>query len=178
MPSPLKVNFNVGLKWIYLNPFHLQAITMTITIRPARQAEQETIVSLVHQARISPRNLHWQNFLVAEDSGKIVGIRQVKVHAQGTREVGSGYVLPEYRRQGISARLMNEILGREHGILYLICRDLWMPYYEQFGFQRVAVNQLPGDFRKEYQIGRFITRVISLFIRDKIRLIPMKRSAS
>src|ERR1041384_7834717 len=123
---------------------------MSIMIRPARPEEQDTIVALIHQAKINPRNLHWQNFLVAEENGKIVGVRQVKTHSAGTREVGSGYVLPEYRRQRISARLMDEILSREHGTLYLMCRDKWMPYYEQFGFQPVAADQLPADFRKEY----------------------------
>src|SRR5512141_2272539 len=106
---------------------------MTITIRPARQEEQDPIVALIHQAKINPLNLHWQNFLVAEENGKILGVRQVKIHAQGTREVGSGYVLPEYRHQGISARLMNEILSHEHDTLYLLCRDQWISYYEQFG---------------------------------------------
>jgi N-acetylglutamate synthase-like GNAT family acetyltransferase len=148
---------------------------MTFTIRPARQEEQETIVSLVHQAKISPRNLHWERFLVAEDEGKIVGIRQVKLHRRGTREVGSGFVLPEYRHRGISAQLMNEILSRETGTLYLLCRDKWAPYYEQFGFRRVHTNALPSDFQKEYRIGRFITSTVSLFMKDKIRIIPMKR---
>jgi len=62
---------------------------MTVTIRPARQEDQETIVSLIRQAKINPRNLHWEHFLVAEEDGKVVGIRQVKLHAQGTREVAS-----------------------------------------------------------------------------------------
>ncbi len=64
---------------------------MSVTIRPAREEEQERIVSLIHQAKISPRNLHWEHFLVAEENGQIAGIRQVKVHSEGTREVGSGY---------------------------------------------------------------------------------------
>ena len=77
---------------------------MSVIIRSAVQADQSTIVSLLRQAKINPRNLHWQNFLVAEEGNKVVGIRQVKTHKQGTREVTSGFVLPEYRRQGISAR--------------------------------------------------------------------------
>lgn len=76
---------------------------MTINIRSAHPEDQETIVSYIHQAKINPRNLHWENFLVAEENGKLIGMRQVKLHKQGTREVGSGFVLPEYRRQGISA---------------------------------------------------------------------------
>lgn len=149
---------------------------MAITIRPARAEDQPTIVSYVRQARINPRNLHWERFLVAEENGLIVGIRQVKIHSHGTREVGSGFVLPAYRRQGISARLMNEILRRETGTLYLMCRDQWTSYYQQFGFRQVNTDQLPEDFRKEYRIGRFITSLFSLFRTDKVRIVPMKRN--
>jgi N-acetylglutamate synthase-like GNAT family acetyltransferase len=148
---------------------------MSITIHPARPEDQATIVIYVRQAKINPRNLHWENFLVAEENGKLVGIRQVKVHKQGTREVGSGFVLPKYRHQGLSARLMNEILSREKGTLYLMCRDIWSSYYEQFGFRQVNIDQLPRDFRKEYQIGKTITSLISVVMKDKIRIIPMKR---
>ena len=148
---------------------------MTLTIRPARQEDQETIVSLIRQAKLNPRNLHWEHFLVADENGKVVGIRQVKVHGQGTREVASGFVLPEYRNQGISARLMKELLAREEGSLYSMVDQKWLPYYDQFGFRQVAVNQLPPDFRKEYRIGRIVTSLISLFRRQKIRIIPLKR---
>jgi N-acetylglutamate synthase-like GNAT family acetyltransferase len=148
---------------------------VAFNIRPARQEDQQTIVSFIQQAKINPRNLYWENFLVAEEDNQIVGIRQVKVYAQGTREVASGFVLPEYRRQGISARLMNEILARENGPLYLMCRDRQAPYYEQFGFRRADVNQLPPDFRKEYRIGRIVTSLMSIFRKDKVRIIPMKR---
>jgi N-acetylglutamate synthase-like GNAT family acetyltransferase len=148
---------------------------MTIIIRPARQQDQQTIVSLIRQAKINPRNLHWERFLVAEENGQIVGIRQVKVHEQGTREVASGFVLPEYRRQGISVRLMNELLAREINPLYSMVDEKWISYYEQFGFRRAEVNQLPTDFRKEYRIGRFITALISVFRKEKIRIIPLKR---
>jgi len=84
-------------------------------------------------------------------------------------------VLPEYRNQGISARLMKELLAREEGSLYSMVDQKWLPYYDQFGFRQVAVNQLPPDFRKEYRIGRIVTSLISLFLRQKIRIIPLKR---
>ena len=151
---------------------------MTISIRRALEADQTTIVSLIRQAKVNPRNLHWQNFLVAEENGQVVGIRQVKVHAQGTREVASGFVLPEYRRQGISARLMNELLARETGPLYTMVNQKRASYYEQFGFRQVDVNQLPSDFRKEYRLGRIITTLMSLFRKEKIRIVPLKREPS
>ena len=148
---------------------------MAINIRPAGPGDQQTILSLIHQAKLNPRNLHWEHFLVAEENGNIVGVRQVKVHAQGTREVASGFVLPEYRNQGISALLMNELLARERRPLYSMIDQKWLRYYEQFGFQRVAADQLPSDFRKEYWIGRIITSLISVFRKDKLQIIPLKR---
>jgi N-acetylglutamate synthase-like GNAT family acetyltransferase len=148
---------------------------MAINIRPAGPGDQQTILSLIHQAKLNPRNLHWEHFLVAEENGKIVGVRQVKVHAQGTREVASGFVLPEYRNQGISALLMNELLVREHGPLYSMIDQKWLRYYEQFGFRQVAADQLPSDFHQEYRIGRIITSLISVFRKDKLQIIPLKR---
>jgi len=148
---------------------------MAVNIRPARQEDQQTIVSFIQQARINPRHLHWQNFLIAEENGKVVGIRQVKVYADGSREVASGFVLPEYRRQRISAHLMNELLARETGPLYTMVNEKRAPYYERFGFRRVDIHQLPSDFRKEYRIGRIVTSLMSIFRKDKIRIIPMKR---
>lgn len=148
---------------------------MELIIRPARQEDQSTIVAFIQKAKLNPRNLQWEHFLIAEAKGQIVGIRQVKVHSQGTREVASGFVLPEYRRQGISAQLMRELLARETGPLYTMVNEKRAPYYEQFGFQRVAANQLPPDFHREYRIGRIVTSLMSVFRMDRVHIIPMKR---
>ena len=148
---------------------------MAVTIRRARQEDQQTIVSLIRQAKLNPRNLNWENFLIAEENGKVIGMRQIKTYSQGTREVASGFVLPEYRRQGISARLMSELLARETGPLYTMVNEKRAPYYEQFGFRRVDVSQLPTDFRREYRIGKIVTTLMSLFRKDKVRIIPLKR---
>ena len=148
---------------------------MTVTIRPARPEDQEIIVAYIRQAKINPRDLHWEHFLVAEEDGKPIGIRQVEIHKRGTREVASGFVLPAYRRQGISAELMNAILKREQGPLYLMCRDKRAVYYEQFGFRQVPVDQLPADFRQEYWIGRIVTTLMSMFSNEQVRILPMKR---
>ena len=148
---------------------------MSVIIRPALEADQSMIESLIRQAKINPRNLHWKRFLIAEENNQIVGIRQVKVHKQGTREVASGFVLPEYQHRGISALLMNEILSREKGTLYLMCNKKWKKYYEQFGFRDVKLAELPPDFYREYMIGKIMTTLISIFIFRNLNIIPMKR---
>jgi N-acetylglutamate synthase-like GNAT family acetyltransferase len=92
--------------------------------------------------------------------------------------VASGFVLPEHRRRGISALLMNALLARETGPLYTMVSEKRAAYYEQFGFQRVDVDQLPSDFRKEYHIGRIVTTLISIFRKEKVRIVPLKRDAA
>jgi len=148
---------------------------MSITIRAATQADQQTIVSMIREAKINPRNLHWEHFRIAEEDGKIVGIRQVKVHKECTKEVASGFVLPEYRRRGISAQLMKEILGREKGDLYLMCAKRRKNYYEPFGFRDAKLGELPPDFQREYLIGKIITTLISIVTLRNLNIIPMKR---
>lgn len=149
---------------------------MALTIRPARQEDQQTIVSYIRQAKLSSRNLHWERFLVAEENGQIIGIRQVKIHPQGTHEVGSGYVLPEYRRQGVSRHLMNEILSRETGTLYTMINEKRASYYEGFGFRTVDLHQLPSDFRKEFQRRQVVIYARDFFKKVKVRIIPMRRN--
>jgi hypothetical protein len=51
-------------------------------------------------------------------------------------------------------------------------------YYEQFGLKHVARSELPSDFAREYRIAKIITGVISLFIAEKIPIVPMKRDKS
>jgi N-acetylglutamate synthase-like GNAT family acetyltransferase len=148
---------------------------MSIFIRPAVQADQPEIQALIRKAHLNPRDLHWQNFMIAEHSGRIVGLRQVKLHRNGTREVASGYVLPEFRHQGLSTRLMNTVLEANQTPLYLMCNRKWIPYYERFGFSMVDDKTLPADFARELGRGRLITSVLSLFARERIQLVPMLR---
>lgn len=152
----------------------LEVPLSAVLIRPAAPADQHRITSLVWKARLNPRNVHWSRFLVAEDSGKIVGLRQVRIHEQGTREIATGYVKPQYRHQGISARLMKEILARENGPLYLMCNSKWAYYYEQFGFHRISPGELPPDFGREFRIWKTITFPLFLLTSEKTGLIPMK----
>jgi N-acetylglutamate synthase-like GNAT family acetyltransferase len=73
---------------------------VTPVIRRARAADQADITTLVREARLNPRGLHWSRFLVADDDGRIVGVAQLRLHSDGARELASLVVKPEYRGQG------------------------------------------------------------------------------
>ena len=138
-------------------------------IRPARMDEQSIIRSLIRREHLDPLNVHWQNFLVAENAQGIIGIAQIKPYPGG-RELGSLVVAPQHRRSGVGAALIRALLAREAGPLLLFCVSFREAYYAKFGFHRAGIRELPAAFRFKYAVGWFLTRFF------KHKLIVMARS--
>ena len=149
-----------------------------IVIREASEADQAAIKAIVRSARINPTGLTWPSFLVAEESGRVVGVGQVKAHKDGSRELASIAVIPERKRQGIGSRIISALLDRESGPLYLMCTDNLEGYYTRFQFRRIEASDLPRSMYVGFTIGRRIIPILALLVRRKIRLIAMKREAT
>jgi N-acetylglutamate synthase-like GNAT family acetyltransferase len=143
-----------------------------VTIRPATQADQETIRRLIKEARINRMSLKWPNFVVAEDGGAIVGIGQVKTHGDGSRELASIAVIPARQSQGIGGAIIKTLLARERGVVHLTCRSQLQGYYERFGFRRLDPAEFPRYFRRMIPI---INRVARLFGTE---ILVMRREAA
>lgn len=145
----------------------------TYTIRSAHAGDEATIKGLIRAERLDPFNVHWQNFLVAEDSdaGRIIGIGQVKPYRSG-RELGSLVVAADRRESGVGGAIINALIARERGPLLLFCLAFREPYYARFGFQRCGLRDLPGEFKLKYALGTMFTRLVSR------RLIAMQRLAA
>jgi len=151
----------------------------SISIRPATQSDQRAITGLIREAGLNPRDLDWRRFVVAADTGAgLVGCAQVRVHARGTRELASVAVAADRRGSGIGGRLVEAILAREPGVVYLMTRRETESYFERFGFRRVAAAETPSDFRRQFRIGQVITTIASPLAGHRIRIVPMRRSAS
>jgi N-acetylglutamate synthase-like GNAT family acetyltransferase len=141
-----------------------------IQIRPATQADQKTIARTIRDAGINPMSLDWHRFVIAEDTGAVVGIGQVKQHSDGSHELASIAVIPQRQRQGIASEIIRALLANERGDLYLLCRDELEPFYARFGFRKIGQREMSPYFRK-------IIRVISIFARVAGRRgIVMKRN--
>ena len=89
-------------------------------IRPARAADAATIRSMIRAERLDPLNVHWENFLIAETGGRIIGIGQIKPYP-GARELGSLAVAADQRQTGVGGAIINALIARENGPLYLFC---------------------------------------------------------
>jgi amino-acid N-acetyltransferase len=115
---------------------------MPITIRAATLADDAALKQMIRAERLDPTSLKWENFLVAEDGAKIVGIGQLRQHS-GCQELGSLVTLPEYRGQGIGSQLVAALEARASRPLYLFCPQYRESFYQQHGYVRVNRRDVP-----------------------------------
>jgi N-acetylglutamate synthase-like GNAT family acetyltransferase len=139
-------------------------------IRPACAEEAVTIRSMIRAEQLDPLNVHWENFLVAEANGRIIGIGQIKPYP-GARELGSLVVVADQRQTGVGAAIIQALIAKESGPLYLFCLAFREPYYAKFGFRSVTAHDLPPALKSKYALGAFFTRLF------RKRLIVMYRAA-
>ena len=146
-----------------------------IQIRPAQAQDQNVIRKMVWNARLDPTTLQWQNFVVAESiettsqPARIkVGIAQIRPYSD-CRELGSVVVLPNYRGGGIARQLIETLLAKEAGDVYLDCERSKIPLYTRFGFEVIAFDQMPRTLK----IKALGARLLRLF---GIHVVCMKRT--
>jgi len=131
----------------------------TYTIRSAHAVDEATIKALIRAEHLDPMNVHWQNFLVAEEAGRIIGIGQIKPFRSG-RELGSLAVVADRRQSGVGGAIINALMARERGPLLLFCLAFREPYYAKFGFKRCGLRELRGELKLKYAVGTVVTRLI------------------
>ena len=144
---------------------------MPVTIHTASEDDQFVITEIVRAARINPRDLDWQRFLLAQWGQDIIGVGQIKPHPDGSRELASLAVVSEWQGNGVGGMLIRALLSRETGPLHLMCVAEREQYYECFGFQRLDQQAMPPYFRRFVRIAPVI-RLRSL---SRLRLIVMGR---
>ncbi len=123
------------------------------TIRPATRIEAKPIRQLIHQVGINPMNLDWRHFLIAVDGGEqMLGCGQIKPHGDGTRELASIAVWPEYRRRGIAQAIIRRLLAENPPPLYLTCLIHMQSFYEPFGFQVLQAGEMSPYFLRIHRL--------------------------
>lgn len=148
---------------------------MRIKLRPATESDSPIIRDLVHLGRINPTGLDWERFLLAESpQGVVVGCGQIKPHRDGSYELASIVVHPDWRGRGVARKIIEELLAGHSDDLYLMCRSELGSLYEKFGFYTIRQDEMPRYFRR-------ISRLAGLFeglARAGTSLLVMKRDGS
>ena len=140
---------------------------MSFVIRAAVAADQRRIRWIVWTARINPLALHWRRFLVAEAYERVIGVGQIRLHGDGSRELASLAVIPAWQGHGVGGALVRALLARERNTLYLMCEDSLERYYTRFGFVRVY-SELPPYFQRIVRVADFAARIVGRGIEPSI----------
>ena len=116
-------------------------------------------------------DLDWRRFLLASSpDGKLAACAQVKPHSDGTLELASLAVRPEFRGKGLGRALIERLLAESPRPLYLTCRSGLEPLYLKFGFHTLAYEDLPPYFRR---IQKLASAMMGIF-RDGETLLVMR----
>jgi N-acetylglutamate synthase-like GNAT family acetyltransferase len=143
---------------------------MKFTLRPAIQSDQRIIRKLIRQVRINPMNLDWRHFVVAvSPTGELIGCGQVKTHGDGSRELASIAVLPDYRHEGVASTMIEHLVNVYPKPLYLTCRSSLESFYQRFKFQTIQESEKPPYFRR---VSRLVNSLLKIS-RSKDRLLVM-----
>ncbi len=146
-----------------------------ITLRAALASDQKAITAIIRAAHINPFNLHWQRFIVAVDGDSIVGVGQIKLHKDGSRELASIAVIPAYQHHGIASQIIGALLQGEKVPLYLFCRAPLADFYRRFGFEVVPIQDLPPDLARIHSLGEWFIVLLARFNAEKFGIVAMRR---
>jgi N-acetylglutamate synthase-like GNAT family acetyltransferase len=125
---------------------------------------------MVFAEHLDPTSLKWQNFLVAETEGIIVGIGQVRMH-RGCRELGSLVVLKGYRGHGIAGRIVAELERTSGYPMYLLCESKMEGYYTGHGYRVIGWRAAPTVLKMKL-LPTFLFRLFG------IRVLIMGKSSA
>lgn len=146
-----------------------------IFLRAATVEDQATIRRMIRSARLNPFGLHWQRFVVAQCCNQVVGIGQVKILGDGTPELASLAVLPEYQNSGIGSCIVWTLIDRTQGPIYLRCADHNEGYYLRFGFRTLTPAEMPRSLRRFYIALNGVLPLANRVLGSRERLLVMGR---
>lgn len=147
--------------------------SVEFTLRPATASDAAAIRRIIAIAHINPTSLSWQRFVLATNQeGQIVGCGQVKPHRDGSQELASIAVQPEWRGKGIARAIIERLLQTHPGTLYLTCRSPLGPLYQNFGFRIISAGEMPPYFQRLSQVVRLVNK----WLHQPETLLVMKRN--
>jgi N-acetylglutamate synthase-like GNAT family acetyltransferase len=145
----------------------------SFSLRPATLVDASTIRNIISHVRINPLSLDWRRFVLAIDSsGMVIGCGQVKPHSDGSSELASIAVVPEWRGKGVARRIIEYLLKQHSGRIYLTCQSHHGPMYQKFGFQVIQTDEMTPYFQR---LSRIVALVNKLFHQPDTMLV-MRRN--
>jgi N-acetylglutamate synthase-like GNAT family acetyltransferase len=121
-------------------------------VRPARPDDLPAIRSLLRRSRGRSRTARWEDSVVAEFRGQIVGTARVQTERDGTK-VGIGLaVARSWRRRGLGSEIVRFLQRSHTGPGFLLCWSSLQGFYAGLGFRRVRARDLPRGLARRFRV--------------------------
>lgn len=108
-------------------------------LRQALPSDMSSIYNTSAKYNLESDDMRAEEFIIAEENNKIIGIGRLKVHPD-TLELGTIGVVEEYRNQGVAVKIINALLEKTNSDVYLT--TLIPKFFEKFGFSAIASDSL------------------------------------
>jgi amino-acid N-acetyltransferase len=148
----------------------------TPTLRPATAADQAAIRALVRGERLNPHGLDWPRFLLATIGPVVVGAVQMRLHADGSRELASLVVARDFRGHGLAGRLVECLLASHTGPVHVITARANARHYTRWCFRAVPALRTPASVRRNFCLGQLAGVIALLRGRTPRRLVVLERA--
>ncbi len=137
--------------------------THAITIRRAARADAPAIADLVNlgerEGQLLPRSLESirasiADWVIAENNGRIVGVGSLIEMNPALAEVRSLAVAPEYRTNGVGAKIVDALVdaARARGISTVFALTRAVPFFEKQGFVVTDKENFPEKVWRDCSI--------------------------
>ena len=121
---------------------------MNITYRKSEAKDMPFILDMLAKFSGDIQDIIPNQFLVAEDEGKIVGCVRIR-NIEGHLKLASIIVLPDYRKKRIGSNLVTKIINENpEKPIYLFCHKENDGFYAKLGFKVAEINNIPEVFKK------------------------------
>lgn len=124
------------------------------TIRPAAEADAETIKRMVRSAPLNPSAIDWHYFVVLEvlEAGapKIASIGMA-YPVENFYELDSVMTDPAYRKRGYAEAVVNALIERMPRPIYLLAETALIHYYDKIGFKLITREEAPHEMVEQVE---------------------------
>ncbi len=134
-------------------------------LRKANETDMHIIESHVEKFRLDNENLKFEQFIVAESNGSIIGFGRIKPY-QHCFELGCVAVLETYRKGSIGSAIVKKLIKD------FPSDDIWITtdipeYFQRFGFQSTtdAPQEILDKIKRVCQYRQHPNAIIMLLRR-------------
>ena len=133
-------------------------------LRRAKPSDMWVIVFLVFKARLDPTQLRWQQFWIIEYYGCLVAFGQLR-NFHLAQELGSLFVAPDWRNQGLGTFLIEHLVAQATQPLYLKClKHPLVIFYKRRGFAPVNFEDLPPSLKPKFRLSQARKKLLRAFV--------------